>query len=107
MQERKPGCICELDTETGEPLVSKYEMCPVHKSDAPNPNNTAQEIVDKYVNALRRKGAAENTIINDAVECGLLEVDAIISVLDTFQRHEYAKVLIPFYNQVKEEIEKL
>ncbi len=31
MEQRKYGCICELNPETGNPVVADYYMCPVHK----------------------------------------------------------------------------
>lgn len=95
MQERKPGCICELDEKTVEPLVADYEECPVHKPDAPDPKKEAERLVNEF--SLTVDGSVSR-------ECALIAVDEVLGILDTFQRHEYGKVLIPFYQQVKVEI---
>lgn len=93
MKERQPGCICELHPETGEPLVANYAECPVHRPDAPSPKEEAERIVEQV--------CLGKALIADKV------VDEILSVLDTVKHHEYAKVLIPFYQKVKEEINSL
>lgn len=98
MQERKPGCICELDTESGEPVVESYEMCPVHKADAPTPKSTANEIFMKYW---------DDCSPDHAKWCTAICIDEIIDVLKSFSAHEYAKVLLPHYEQAKLEIPNL
>lgn len=98
MQERKPGCICELDPKTGEPIDPHYGECIVHRPDAPDPKTTAKKLIDKMTGACCKCSADG---VDAAKEC----VDEILNVLEPFQRHEYAKVLIPFYRQVKKEIE--
>jgi hypothetical protein len=111
MQERQPGCICELNSETGEPIVSNYAECPVHKPDAITPKDTAKRLVfqyKQYADWNNDYGSAEEkTNTEKAKKCAIVCVDEILNVLDTFQTHEYAKVLIPYYNSVKEEINKL
>jgi hypothetical protein len=105
MQERKPGCICELDTESGEPVVDNYAECPVHKPDAVTPFETATSLVKSFI-----PYAEVDTVHGSsyyAKECAKICVGEILSVLDTFQTHAYAKVLIPYYNEVKQEIQNL
>lgn len=110
MQERKEGCICQLDAETGEPVVENYGECPVHKQSL-TPADTAKSLVlemgrtfdkDVQFNEQQRRWL-QGYIKKNAIVC----VDQILSVLDTFQTHAYAKVLIPFYNEVKKEIQVL
>ncbi len=96
MQERKQGCICELDSETGEPVVENYEMCPVHKSDAPTPKNTVFEIYQKFLVVAPSKIAAQ--------ECTEICINEIINAIKTFGGHSYAIVLLPHYEQAKKEI---
>ena len=48
MPDRTPGCICELDPKTGEPVVLGYAMCPIHKPDVVTPFDTAKELVEKF-----------------------------------------------------------
>jgi hypothetical protein len=98
MQERKVGCICELNSETGEPIVANYAECPVHKPDAITPKDTANDIFMDYFDDCTKEHAKW---------CAAKCVDHILSVLGTFQTHEYAKVLIPYYTEVKNEINKL
>jgi hypothetical protein len=117
MQERKPSCICELDTETGEPVVANYAECQVHKPDAITPKDTAREFVDKFstigmcgcdcqadydMTELLAKEQKDNQ-----KQCAIIITDEILSVLDTFQAHAYAKILIPYYKEVKQEIHNL
>lgn len=99
MQERKQGCICELDGKTGEPVYPDYPECPVHKSDAPTPRNTALEILSKY------RGFAPNKLA--AYQCAEICIDQIIDVIKTFGGHSYAIVLLPHYEQAKKEIRSL
>lgn len=99
MQERKPGCICELNSETGEPEVENYEMCPVHKIDAPTPKGTAIEIYNKYKDISPNPSAA--------YEYTKICIDEIIDVIKTFGGHSYAIVLLPHYEQAKKEISAL
>jgi hypothetical protein len=110
MQERKPGCICELDTETGEPLVANYAECPVHKPDAILPKDAAKRLVYKFY-SLRPIEIMDDEAKKVAWGVSKLTanicVDELLSVLEPFQRHEYAKVLIPYYNEVKKEIQNL
>jgi hypothetical protein len=110
MQERKPGCICELDTESGEPVVDNYAECPVHKPDAITPKDTAHSIINKFYQ-LRSYETMSNSVKRVAwgtsKESANIVVDEILSVLDTFQTHAYAKVLIPYYKEVKQEIQNL
>jgi hypothetical protein len=108
MQERQPGCICEL-SEQGEPLVANYGECPVHKSDAVTPKKTASDLFEKISFEMIPDGLSVRTpsVINKSKQMCLIVVDEILNVLDTFQRHEYAKVLIPFYTEVKNEISKI
>lgn len=98
MQERKPGCICELDSESGNPVVEKYEMCPVHKVDAPTPRSTANEIFMKYW---------DDCTAEHAKWCAEICIDEIINVIKTFGGHSYAIVLLPHYEQAKKEIPSL
>lgn len=106
MQERKIGCICELDADSGEPLVANYGECLVHKLDAITPKDTANDIYNRLMQKLKITDLRAGT--NPYVkECAEYCVDEILSVLDTFQTHAYAKVLIPFYNEVKKEIQNL
>lgn len=110
MQERKPGCICELNSETGEPEVENYEMCPVHKKDAPTPKNTANQLVNKLygLRAWELMGEKERKVAYGiAKESAIINVNDILSILEPFSRYEYAKVLIPHYQAVKEEIQNL
>jgi hypothetical protein len=109
MKERIPGCICELNEQTGEPIVEKYEMCPVHKSEAPNPKNTAEELVEKFYMIVDCDLHAHEGRIcsHQAQTCALFHVDEILTMLESFQRHEYVKILIPFYHEVRNEIEAL
>jgi hypothetical protein len=110
MKERIPGCICELNEQTGEPIVEKYEMCPVHKPEAPSPKNEANGLVNKFymlraievMSDIQRKTAYEI-----AKESATIYVNELLNVLESFQRHEYAKILIPFYHEVRKEIEAL
>lgn len=97
MKERQPGCICELD-DYGDPMVVHYPLCPVHKPDANTPKETANELVLKF---------SDDFAIDQGRHAALICVDEILDVLDAFQTHEYAKILIPYYQQVKEEINKL
>ena len=99
MKERKPGCICELNSETGEPEVENYEMCPVHKSDAPTPIITAFEIYQKFAPISSNKLAAQ--------EGAEICINEIINVIKTFGGHSYAIVLLPHYEQAKKEIPHL
>ncbi len=101
MQERKPGCICELNSETVEPVVANYAECPVHKPDAISPKDTAIRLVDGFYNVY---GGIQR---HQAQECAIMEVNDILSILEPFKGHEYAKVLIPFYQNVKQEIQNL
>jgi hypothetical protein len=111
MQERKPGCICELDTESGEPVVDNYAECPVHKPDAITPKDTAQVLFDKFDGIecepddhyYDQRATCKHQAKKSADIC----VDEILSVLDAFQTHAYAKVLIPYYKEVKQEIQNL
>lgn len=96
MQQRKPGCICELDTKTGEPIVENYEMCQVHKIEAPTPRSTAIEILNKYRDIAPNKLAA--------YAYSEICIDQIIDVIKTFGGHSYAIVLLPHYEQAKKEI---
>ena len=105
MQERKQGCICELDTETGEPLVANYAECPVHKPDAISPFDTAASLVKSFIPYADVDAVGGTSYY--AKECANICVDEILSVLDTFQAHAYAKVLIPYYKEVKQEIPNL
>lgn len=98
MQERKQGCLCELD-EQGRPLVEKYEKCPVHKSEAPTPKDTACAILSPY------NGIAPNRLA--AYQCAEICIDQIIDVIKTFGGHSYAIVLLPHYEQAKKEIRLL
>lgn len=109
MQERKPGCICELDKTTGEPLVASYGECPYHKPDAVTPKDTAEILVDKFMDwaSQGRDGDDYKWQKGCAKQCALIAADEILGILATFQNHEYAKVLIPYYKEVKEEISKL
>ena len=110
MQERKPGCICQLDEKTGEPVDPNYGECPVHKPDAITPKDTAIELINKYKPLVTQWDCYHDVpaeIMIDSKKCANICVDEILSVLDTFQTHEYAKVLIPHYRQVKEEIKSL
>jgi hypothetical protein len=77
----------------------------LHKSDAPDPKIEANRLVNKYVYQSSWIEASNGTIVSAACGYALFAVDEILNVLDTFQRHEYAKVLIPFYQDVKKEIE--
>jgi flagellar motor switch protein FliG len=110
MKERQPGCICELN-EQGEPIVANYAECPIHKPDAITPKDTAHKLLMKFLvvpdEAMFSDSHAAWTdkilATRFANEC----VDEILYVLDTFQTHEYAKVLIPYYTEVKNEISKI
>ena len=110
MQERKPGCICELDTESGEPVVDNYAECPVHKPDAITPRETANELIKKFY-ALEPYEVMEperrKTAYNKSKDAATIAVNEILSVLDAFQRNEYGKILIPHYEQAKKEIPTL
>jgi hypothetical protein len=109
MQERKPGCICELDKTTGEPLVANYGECPYHKPDAITPKQTADALIKEFSAINEWVGgegfiSAGNKIGKKSAD---MCVDKLLGLLDTFQNHEYAKVLIPYYKEVKKEIELL
>lgn len=109
MQERKPGCICQLDTN-GEPTLENYAECPVHKPDAPDPKVTAQKLLlefGKLDSTIKFSIEQLRFLKGNTKRCALINVNDILSILDGFQRHEYAKVLIPFYQNVKKEIESL
>jgi len=96
MKQRKPGCICELDEKTVEPIVSNYEMCPVHKPDAPDPKKEAARLIDEF--SLTVDGAVSK-------ECALIAVGEIMKVLPM-----YTGILNPdwiFWSNVREEIKLL
>lgn len=108
MEQRKPGCICELDPETGEPVVPNYAMCPVHKPEAPRPDKFAKEYIRLFEANINwedfdEKGAR----IKHEKLCALKLVDEIILVLENFGNDPYAKGLIAFYDNIKEEMQKL
>lgn len=113
MQERKPGCICELDPITGNPTFNNYAECPVHKLDAPDPKLTAKGLIDEFKPLVTTWDCYhdcprdEGDVTKDAAKCADIVVDKILDVLDTFQRYEYAKILIPFYKEVRDEITKM
>ena len=110
MQERKQGCICELDVKTGEPVYPDYPECPVHKSDGPTPWDTANKLVNKLygLRAWELMDEKDRKVAYGiAKESAIVNVNDILSILEPFGRHEYAKVLIPHYEAVKEEIQKL
>jgi len=96
MKDRQQGCICELNSE-GNPLISNYAECPVHKPDAITPKDMASEILVDFFDDCTKEHAKW---------CATKCVDYVLSALDVFQTHEYAKILIPYYKQVKEEIAK-
>jgi hypothetical protein len=100
MKERQPGCICELD-DYGDPLVVHYPLCPVHKPDALTPKDTAKTLLAEVYKT------HSGLPVEDAKAFCFLIVNEMLDILDAFQTHEYAKVLIPYYNQVKEEINNL
>lgn len=107
--ERKQGCICELD-EKGNPLVADYAECPVHKPDAPNPKNVSQYFINRHygLRAIGGMSASERSLAYGiAKQSATIMVEEIISMLNTFKQHEYAKILIPFYEQVKIGISEL
>jgi hypothetical protein len=108
MQERKPGCICELIPETGEPVDPNYGECPVHRSDAPDPKKFASDYI-KMFEPHQNWDDYDSTgkWINHGKLSALKMVDEIILVLGSFQTNQYGKVLIPFYQKVKEEINAL
>lgn len=104
MKERQQGCICELHPESGEPLVIDYGECPVHKPEAIDPKTTAKTFYDDYKRILHIENDMRPSANPFAKECAVRMVDEILSVLESFNHHEYGKVLIPFYQKVKEEI---
>lgn len=97
MKERQLGCICQLNDE-GYPIVSNYPECPVHKPDAITPKDTAIELMHKFWDDRNKEDAK--------ILCTIC-VNEILGILDSFQTHAYAKILIPYYQQVKEEINNL
>lgn len=107
MQERKPGCICELDPKTGEPVDAHYGECIVHRPDAPSPKREAEIFVNKFVGKLSCWNVPGTMSMNLAKSCAGEMTTEILNVLDSFKNHEYGKVLIPFYQNVQREIELL
>lgn len=110
MQERKPGCICELDPKTGEPVDAHYEECQIHKPDAPDPNKEAERIYNRFMDQYQYPTMSDygkNLSHGHCKKDAIYVVEEILNVLDTFQRHEYGKILIPFYKEVRDAIEKL
>ena|ERR1700760_1795639 len=97
MSERQFGCICELK-ENGEPVVLGYALCPVHKPDALTPKVVAQGLVEKFYKDKTPDGWA------DAKSSALISVTNILEILEAFTGTPYGKILIPFYEQVKQEI---
>jgi hypothetical protein len=95
MQERKPGCICELNQETGEPIDPHYAECPVHQEDAFNPKIEAKELIEEFL---------VDMPLAVAKKVALKIVDEILRVTDSLKTNEYCKVLIPYYEDVKREI---
>jgi hypothetical protein len=83
-------------------------MCPVHKSEAPDPKQFAKD----YIKMFEPHQAWDDyddkgQLINHAKLCALKMVDEILLVLGSFQASAYGKVLIPFYQKIKEEIQNL
>jgi hypothetical protein len=108
MQERKPGCICELNSETGDPEVENYEMCPVHKSDAPNPKQFAEDYIKMFEPNINWEDYDEKgKRIDHAKRCAIKLVDEILNILEPFKRNGYVDAIIVFYRKVKEELNAL
>lgn len=107
---RIPGCICELDEETSEPVVENYAECPVHKPDAITPREAANELIKKFY-ALEPYEVMEperrKTAYNKSKDAATIAANEILSVLGSFKNHKYGKVLIPHYEEVIKEIPNL
>ena len=110
MKQRKPGCICELNPETNNPLVDNYAMCPVHKPDAPDPKKVANYLVNRFY-SLRAyetmSDSGKRAAYNVSKESAVIATEEILSLIGALTLNEYIKELIPFYQRVKEEIQSL
>jgi hypothetical protein len=63
------------------------------------PQEKAKELVDKFtVVGLQQR--------NEGIQCALIAVDEILSIVNKVYYHD-ANILVPYYEQVKQEIEKL
>jgi hypothetical protein len=99
MEQRKPGCICQLDDNTGIPVVEHYEECPVHRSEAPDPKKDARRIFDSIIYYTNNKAIAKT--------CSIVCVDEVLTILRENENSFYNRALGSFYEQVRVELTNL
>jgi hypothetical protein len=100
MTDRIPGCICELDSKTGNPVVLGYAMCPIHKPDVVTPLDTAKRLVNKFVDGLDLEMYETHEVISRAKACAIICAQEILAYYldDQFQY---------YWNDVIREIENI
>lgn len=106
MQERKPGCICQLDTN-GTPTVENYSECQVHRPDAPTPKDSANRLIKQHYGlvAYEVMEPEQRKIAYDiAKQSASITVSEMLDILEAFKNDSYSNILIDFYQKVKSEI---
>jgi hypothetical protein len=69
------------------------------------PKEKSKELFDKFYSAIPSDEIGEN--YNSAKQCALIAVDEILWLLNEIDYDTYSYNAIVFYNEVKQEIEKL
>lgn len=64
------------------------------------PEQTAKDLLWKYLPVLEGWTDDQKTAL--AKKCAVIAVDEMLSLLEPFSRHEYGKILLPYYQQVKQ-----
>lgn len=110
MQERKPGCICELSTETGEPLVANYAECLVHKSESVDTKQEANSFIYKFyqLRPLELMTDDQRSVAwGIAKKSAEISMSKMIELLEKYGDRSYTNTIIPYYKNIYSEIQKL
>ena len=108
MPNRIPGCVCELDPKTSEPVVLGYAMCPIHKPDSPDPKLFAKDYIKMFEpNANWEDWDDKGERIKHENICAIKMVNEILLILTSENMKPFTSAWVSFYESVKKEIEIL